>query len=121
MEDEADQSLAVGSDLDGLWDVSSLTPTWRRHRDRRIGRDLHPPRQSRVVAGWGDEPDRLAAKDAGRRFKRARWALLKNPTDLTDNQAVTLRTLRRRGGDLWRAYALEGPPSCHLRRRPLRR
>ncbi|MBI3257688.1 MAG: transposase [Actinobacteria bacterium] len=29
----------------------------------------------------------------------------KNPGDLTDDQAVTLRKLTRRGGDLWRAYA----------------
>ncbi len=41
-------------------------------------------------------PDQSVAK----RFKGARWALLKNPTDLTDYQAATLRKLRRRGGDL---------------------
>jgi transposase len=50
---------------------------------------------------------KLPDKDAARRFKGARWALLKNPIDLTDDQAVTLRKLRRRGGDLWRAYALK--------------
>ena len=50
---------------------------------------------------------KLPDKDAARRFKGARWALLKNPTDLTDEQAVTLRKLKRRGGDLWRAYALK--------------
>lgn len=44
---------------------------------------------------------------AARRFKGARWALLKNPTDLNDDQAATLRKLRRRGGDLWRAYSLK--------------
>jgi transposase len=44
---------------------------------------------------------------AARRFKGARWVLLKNPTDLTDDQAATLRKLRRRGGDLWRAYSLK--------------
>ena len=49
----------------------------------------------------------LPDKDAARKFKGARWALLKNPDDLTDDQAVTLRKLRRRGGDLWRAYALK--------------
>jgi transposase len=49
----------------------------------------------------------LPDKDAARRFKGARWALLKNPGDLTDDQAVTLRKLKRRGGDLWRAYALK--------------
>lgn len=48
-------------------------------------------------------PDRRAAK----RFKGARWALLKNPDDLSDDQAVTLRKLKRRGGDLWRAYTLK--------------
>jgi transposase len=45
--------------------------------------------------------------EAARRFKGARWALLKNPTDLNDDQAVTLRRLRRKGGALWRAYALK--------------
>jgi len=44
---------------------------------------------------------------AARRFKGARWTLLKNPTDLSDDQAATLRKLRRRGGDLWRAYTLK--------------
>ncbi len=49
----------------------------------------------------------LPDQDAARRFKGARWALLKNPGDLTDDQAATLRKLKRRGGDLWRAYALK--------------
>jgi transposase len=49
----------------------------------------------------------LPDQDAARRFKGARWALLKNPTDLTEEPAVTLRKLKRRGGDLWRAYALK--------------
>lgn len=39
-------------------------------------------------------PDQQAAK----RFTGARWALLKNPTDLSDDQAATLRKLKRRGG-----------------------
>ncbi|MGH8846963.1 MAG: ISL3 family transposase [Polaromonas sp.] len=55
---------------------------------------------------WNDLrrlPDQAVAK----RFKGARWALLKNPADLNDDQATTLRKLRRRGGDLWRAYTLK--------------
>jgi transposase len=48
-------------------------------------------------------PDEELAK----RFKRARRALLKNPGDLPDHQAVTLRELKRTGGDLGRAYALK--------------
>ncbi len=40
-------------------------------------------------------------------FKGARWALLKNPGDLTDSQAQTLREMKRSGGILWRAYQLK--------------
>ncbi len=50
---------------------------------------------------------KLPDQQAARRFKGARWALLKNPDDLSDDQAATLRKLKRRGGDLWRAYALK--------------
>ena len=50
---------------------------------------------------------RLPDQDAARRFKGARWALLKNPCDLTDDQAATLRKLKRKGGEPWRAYALK--------------
>src|SRR5664280_1913378 len=50
---------------------------------------------------------KLPDKDAARRFKGARWALLKNPGDLNDDQAATLRKLKRKGGELWRAYALK--------------
>ena len=48
-------------------------------------------------------PDPALAKT----FKGARWALLKNPEDLTDNQAVTLAAVRRNGGAMWRAYTLK--------------
>jgi transposase len=44
---------------------------------------------------------------AARTYRGARWALLKNPTNLTDPQAALLRRLKRRGGDLWRAYTLK--------------
>jgi len=49
----------------------------------------------------------LPDQEAARRFKGARWALLKNPGDLNDDQAVTLRKLKRRGGQLWLAYTLK--------------
>lgn len=50
----------------------------------------------------------LRASDpaAARKFKGARWALLKRPDNLTDEQAATLRKLRRHGRDVWRAYSL---------------
>jgi transposase len=48
-------------------------------------------------------PDQRIAKT----FKGARWALLKNPADLTETQAETLREMKRTGGILWRAYQLK--------------
>jgi transposase len=48
-------------------------------------------------------PDKRIAKA----FKGARWALLKNPGNLTDAQAETLREMKRSGGILWRAYQLK--------------
>lgn len=48
-------------------------------------------------------PDPAVAK----RFKGARWALLKNPADLTGAQANTLRSIRRNGGAMWRGYQLK--------------
>lgn len=50
---------------------------------------------------------RAADPAAAKKFKGARWVLQKNPNDLTDEQTSTLRKLKRRGGDLWRAYTLK--------------
>lgn len=57
-------------------------------------------------ATW-NELRKLPDQAAARKFKGARWALLKRPENLTDEQSTTLRQLRRRGGDLWRAYSLK--------------
>jgi transposase len=54
-----------------------------------------------------NELRRAGHGQAARKFKGARWALLKNPTNLSDDQAATLRKLKRRGGDVWRAYTLK--------------
>ncbi len=45
-----------------------------------------------------------AAPAVARRFKGARWALLRNPEDLTERQADALAAIRRTGGATWRAY-----------------
>lgn len=50
---------------------------------------------------------RLPDPTIAKQFKGARWALLKNPEDLTDNQTVTLAAIRRNGGAMWRAYTLK--------------
>jgi transposase len=49
----------------------------------------------------------LPDPEIARRFKGARWALLKNPENLTDTQAHTLNQIRKHGGALWRAYQLK--------------
>jgi transposase len=49
----------------------------------------------------------VSDRDAARRFKGARWSLLKAPENLTDEQAATLGQLRRAGGEVWRAYTLK--------------
>jgi transposase len=52
-------------------------------------------------------PRRVGDRDAARRFNEARWSLLKAPERLNDEQAATLRQLRRAGGEVWRAYTLK--------------
>src|SRR5664279_1597120 len=54
-----------------------------------------------------NELRRLPDQNAAKKFKGARWCLLKRPEALTDDQAATLRQLRGRGGELWRAYSLK--------------
>ena len=44
---------------------------------------------------------------AAKRFKDARWSLLKAPKNLTDTQAATLGRLKAAGGEVWRAYTLK--------------
>lgn len=45
--------------------------------------------------------------DAAKQFKHDRWALLKNPDDLTDLQAATLAAIRSGGGKVARAWAMK--------------
>ncbi len=49
----------------------------------------------------------LGDQQAAKRFKDARWALLKRPENLTDRQAQTLKALRAAGGKVARAYELK--------------
>ena len=45
--------------------------------------------------------------DAAKQFKADRWALLKNPDDLTEHQAAILAAIRQGGGKLARAWAMK--------------
>ncbi len=60
-----------------------------------------------VRRGYWNELRQLGDRDAARRFKDARWSLLKAPKNLNENQARTLRRLKGAGGEVWRAYTLK--------------
>ncbi len=45
--------------------------------------------------------------DTAKQFKHDRWALLKNPGDLSDQQATTLAAIRAGGGKVARAWAMK--------------
>jgi len=60
-----------------------------------------------VRRAYWNELRSLGDQDAARRFKDARWALLKAPDKLTDQQATTLARLKAAGGEVWRAYTLK--------------
>ena len=45
--------------------------------------------------------------DHAKQFKDSRWALLKNPDDLTERQATTLAALHAAGGKLPRAWSMK--------------
>jgi transposase len=54
-----------------------------------------------------NEMRQLPDPEVAKKFKGARWSLLKNPENLTEDQATTLRRLKRKGGGIWRAYRLK--------------
>jgi transposase len=60
-----------------------------------------------VRRDYWNELRRAGDHDAAKRFKGARWVLLKNPADHTDEQAKMLRRLRNAGGDVWRALTFK--------------
>jgi transposase len=54
-----------------------------------------------------NELRRAGATDAAKQFKHDRWALLRNPGDLTDRQATILAAIQAGGGKLARAWAMK--------------
>jgi len=60
-----------------------------------------------IRRAYWNELRSLGDQDAAKRFKDARWSLLKAPKNLTDKQAVTLKRLKSAGGEVWRGYMLK--------------
>ncbi len=54
-----------------------------------------------------NELRRAGEADAAKQFKHDRWALLRNPEALTDQQAATLAAIRSGGGKTARAWAMK--------------
>ena len=65
-----------------------------------------------VRRAYWNELRRAGDKTAARRFKDARWSLVKAPKKLSEKQAVALRRLKAAGGEVWRAYTLKGPTAA---------
>jgi transposase len=60
-----------------------------------------------VRRSYWNELRSLGDQDTAKRFKDARWSLLKKPETLTDTQAATLARIKAAGGEVWRAYTLK--------------
>ena len=70
-----------------------------------------------VRRAYWNELRQSGDQEAAKRFKDARWSLLKTPPNLTDKQAVTLRRIKAAGGEVARVHAQRSRPR-HLRARP---
>jgi transposase len=77
---------------------------WNRARAKAPLRKRFGKR-GRPRAGTGNTPD--ADREQATVVKNSRWALLKNPENLTDKQAVTLRLIELEDPALHRAYLLK--------------
>jgi len=60
-----------------------------------------------VRRDYWNELRRADDQQAAKRFKDARWCLLKRPEKLTDEQAATLARIKAAGGEVSRAYTLK--------------
>jgi transposase len=60
-----------------------------------------------VRRDYWNELRQLDDQNIAKRFKGARWVLLKNPENLTEKQMQTYRDLERTGGNVWTAYTLK--------------
>lgn len=79
------------------WGIDALDVERRRSWNAAAGRDK---------AGPG-EPQRARSGGTAKRSKRARYALWKNPPDLTDRQRHELDWIAKTDPRLWRAYLLK--------------
>lgn len=88
-------TAAVDKVRRGAWNRARVKATPRKRFGKR----------GRPRAGTGNTPD--ADREQATVVKKSRWALLKNPENLTEKQAVTLRLIELEDPALHRAYLLK--------------
>lgn len=88
--------------LDGL-----RRDAWNEVRRGLRGRGEVAARPGGPRAGEGRTAAERAAAEAAEAVKGSRYALLKNPEDLTEGQSATLAGISSAGGALWRGYLLK--------------
>jgi DNA-binding NarL/FixJ family response regulator len=69
-----------------------------------------------IRRAYWNEPRSLGDQNAAKRFKDARWSLLKKPEKLTDKQAATLARLKTAGGESARTARLQLSATGYARR-----
>lgn len=66
-----------------------------------------PPRSTRYAAAPGTNYAKTARPTKPKALKNSRWALLKNPPDLTGDQRTTVAAIAKTNLPLYRAYLLK--------------
>ncbi|MDR1422901.1 MAG: ISL3 family transposase [Coriobacteriales bacterium] len=76
---------------------------------KRAARDAAPKRERPGLPAKGDETpaEAKALQEAAETIKGSRYALVKNPSDLTDTQKEKLDEVRRAGSHLFKAWELK--------------
>lgn len=80
---------------------------WREASAAARRTEDEAPRHGPSRPGKGEKRPGPAARAKARAVKDSRYALLKNPEDLTERQERTLAAIERESPELWRAYNLK--------------
>lgn len=80
---------------------------WRKASKAAKEAKAAAPKRGRGRPAGGEERPELEAKARADAIKGSRYALLKNPEDLTERQERTLAAIEREDPELWRAYNLK--------------
>jgi transposase len=80
---------------------------WATEALDQVRREAWNDARRQTGKGWRDHRGRHTATGHARKLKHARWALWKNPENLTGKQQAKLEWIARTGPRLYRAYLLK--------------